>query len=227
MKILVVEDEHRLAEAIKRGLQQEKYIVDLAFDGQTGYEMALTDEYGLLVLDLMLPQMNGLDICRSLRSDGIHTPVLMLTARGRIEDKVEGFEAGADDYLAKPFAFVEFLARVKALSRRPQVTPQDKLQLADLTLDTATSQVSRGNKTLKLSKTEYALLEYLLRHQGKLLNKEQLINHVWSYEADILPNTVEVYVGYLRRKIDKDFPDSPPLLHTVRGFGYKLSTSNV
>jgi DNA-binding response OmpR family regulator len=172
----------------------------------------------------MLPKIDGLQICKKLRKEeGIHTPVLILTAKGEVEDKVEGLNSGADDYLAKPFAFTELLARIKALSRRPKQTLDPVLQVKDLSLNTLTYEVKRGGKGIKLSKTEYSLLEYLMRFKDKILTKEQIINHVWDYDADVLPNTVEVYVGYLRNKIEKPFKNKLPLIRTVRGFGYMIT----
>lgn len=222
MRILIVEDEHRIANSIKKGLEQEKYAVDAAYTGTDGYDLASTEDYDLIILDLMLPEMDGLDICRELRKKKIHTPILILTAKDSLKDKVEGLNSGADDYLAKPFAFEELLARIKALTRRPKNSLNSVLKYDDLSLNTRTYEVKRGKTTISLSKKEYSLLEYLLRHPGTVSTKEQIINHVWDYEADILPNTVEVYIGYLRNKIDKPFRKDGALIHTLRGFGYKL-----
>lgn len=222
MRILVVEDEHKIANAIKKGLEQESYAVDVGYDGEYGYDLAATEDYDAIVLDLMLPKVDGLEICRKLRRESIHTPILILTAKGQLEEKVGGLNSGADDYLVKPFAFAELLARVKALTRRPKNAVGVVLTAGDLNLDTLNFQVKRGKKEIKLSKKEFALLEYLLRHKGKILAKEQIINHVWDYDADILPNTVEVYIGYLRNKIDRPFKSKPALIQTVRGFGYKI-----
>lgn len=223
MRILVIEDEHKIANSIKKGLEIEGYAVDVAYDGTSGFDLASSEDYDVITLDLLLPGMNGVEICKKLRAEGIHTPILMLTAKGQIEDKVEGLNSGADDYLPKPFAFEELLARIKALSRRPKNSQPQKLQVGDLTLDSTTYEVKRGNKDINLSKKEFSLLEYLMRHPGQILTKEQLINHVWNYDADVLPNTVEVYVGYLRKKIDKQ---KAKLLHTIRGFGYKIDSKN-
>ncbi len=220
MRILVVEDNHKIANSIKQGLEQEAYAVDSAYDGEYGYDLAATEDYDLIVLDLMLPKMDGLEICRRLREVENHVPILILTAKGQLEDKVEGLNCGADDYLVKPFAFAELLARIRALSRRPKNNLGTKLSVGDLVLDTVNYQVSRAGKTIDLTKTEFSLLEYLMRHQGKVLSKEQIIRHVWDYNADVLPNTVEVYIGYLRNKIDKPFKEK--LIKTVRGFGYKI-----
>lgn len=223
MRILIIEDEHKIANTLKKGLEQETFAVDLAYEGITGYDLASTEDYDLIVLDLMLPGMDGLEICRKLRAEKNHTPILILTARGQLEDKVEGLNAGADDYLVKPFAFAELLARVRTLIRRPKEVVASVLTYKDLSLNTLTYEVKRGSKPVKLSNKEFSLLEFLLRHPKQIFSKEQIIGHVWNYDADILPNTVEVYIGYLRNKIDRPFPQKPALIHTVRGFGYKIS----
>jgi two-component system, OmpR family, response regulator len=220
MKILLVEDEHRIAQSIKKGLEQERMAVDVAYDGIEGYDLASAEEYDLIILDLMLPGMSGLEICSKLRQNKKHTPILILTARGQVEDKVEGLNKGADDYLTKPFAFEELLARIKALVRRPINVNEEILTVDNLSLNTSNFEVIRDKKEIKLSSKEYALLEFLMRHPKQILSKEQIMNHVWSYETDILPNTIEVYIRNLRNKIDKGF--SYPLIQTVRGFGYKL-----
>jgi two-component system copper resistance phosphate regulon response regulator CusR len=223
MRVLVVEDEHKIANSIKKGLEQESFAVDVAYNGEQGYDLAASEDYDAIILDLMLPKIDGLDVCKKLRKEeNIHTPILILTAKGEVNDRVKGLNSGADDYLAKPFAFSELLARLKALTRRPKQTLDTILKAGDLTLNTLTYEVKRGSKLIELSKTEYALLEYLMRQNDKILTKEQIINHVWDYDADILPNTVEVYIGYLRNKIDKPFKNKKPLIHTVRGFGYRL-----
>jgi len=221
MRILLVEDEHKIAASLKKGLEQESYAVDIAFDGTTGLDLALTEDYDLMVLDRLLPEIDGIEICKKIREKGIHTPVLMLTAKGQVQDKVEGLDAGADDYLTKPFAFEELLARIRALIRRPKDNLGQILKINDLTLNTTTYEVKREGKRIDLSSKEFSLLEFLLRHPNQILSKEQIINHVWDYESDILPNTVEVYIGYLRNKIDKPF-NNLHLLHTIRGFGYKI-----
>jgi DNA-binding response OmpR family regulator len=222
MRILVVEDEHKIAGAIKRGLEQESYAADVAYDGDEGLSSALTDEYDVIVLDRMLPGLlDGSDICKEVRANGIRTPIIMLTAKDKIGDRVEGLNAGADDYLIKPFAFEELLARIRALMRRPQDHIGNILSIDDLSLDTQTYEVKRSGRRIQLSQREYALLEYLLRNQNRILSKANIISHVWDYDADILPNTLEVYIGYLRAKIEKPFR-GPELIHTVRGFGYKL-----
>ncbi|HEX7042662.1 MAG TPA: response regulator transcription factor [Patescibacteria group bacterium] len=222
MKLLLVEDEHKIAASIKKGLEQETYTVDVVYDGTSGLDLALTEEYDLIILDRLLPEIDGVEICRQIREKGNHTPILMLTAKGQLQDRLEGFKAGADDYLIKPFAFEELLARIRALSRRPKKSISNILSCSDLTLDTDAFEVKRDKKFIQLSSKEFALLEYLMRHPNKTLTKEQIISHVWNYDADILPNTVEVYIGYLRSKIDRNFPMLPKLIHTVRGFGYKI-----
>lgn len=222
MRILVVEDERKIANSIKKGLQQEAFTVDVAYTGSDGYDLAASEAYDVIVLDILLPGINGLDICTKLRSQHIHTPILLLTAKGQVSDRVTGLNSGADDYLPKPFAFEELLARIRALSRRPPQTTGSVLSCADLTLNTTSFEVMRNRALILLSSKEYSLLEYLLRHPRQVLTKDQIIGHVWSYDSDVLPNTVEVYIGYLRQKIDKPFPNSPSLIHTVRGFGYKL-----
>lgn len=222
MRILVVEDEHRIANTIKKGLEQERYAVDVAYTGTDGWDLAATEEYDLIILDLMLPGMDGVTLCKNLRQKQIHTPVLMLTAKGQVRDKVEGLDAGADDYLAKPFAFTELLARIRALSRRPKESLNTKLSIKDLEIDPKTFQVVRSGKEVTLSSKEFSLLQYLVRNANRVLSKDQIIAHVWNYDADILPNTVEVYIRNLRNKIDKPFTHSSPLIHTLRGFGYKL-----
>ena len=223
MKILVIEDEHLIANSLKKGLEQEKYTVDVAFDGVEGYDLASSGDYDLILLDLMLPGLDGLSICKKLRQENNHTPILMLTAKSQLEDKIIGLNSGADDYLTKPFAFEELLARIRALSRRPQKTNGKVLTVGDLSLDTVTYEVKRGNKDIQLSSKEYSLLECLIRHANQILNKDQLIQYVWSYESDILPNTVEVYIRNLRQKIDIPFKNKSPLIKTIRGFGYKIS----
>ncbi|HEX21612.1 MAG TPA: response regulator transcription factor [Actinobacteria bacterium] len=222
MRILVVEDERKLAKTIKKGLEQESFAVDIAFDGGYGYDLASTEDYDVVILDLMLPKLNGIDICRRLRQNQIQIPIIMLTAKSQLEDKVNGLNSGADDYLAKPFAFTELLARIKALGRRPKVSLGTELEVEDLSLNTLTHEVKRDGRGIKLSRTEFALLEYLMRNKDKTLTKNQLIEHVWDYDADVLPNTVEVYIGYLRNKIDKPFKNKAALIQTVRGFGYKV-----
>ena len=226
MRILIIEDEQKIANALKKGLEQEHFAVDVAYDGTEGYGMAATESYDLIVLDRMLPgALDGIAVCKKLREQKRRLPVLMLTARGQVHERVEGLQAGADDYLVKPFAFEELLARVQALLRRPELAVEAVLKIDDLVLDTVSYAVTRGGKSISLSSKEYMLLEYLMRHPDRTLTKDAIIAHVWDYDADILPNTVEVYIGYLRNKIDKPF-NRPALIHTVRGFGYKLSKNS-
>lgn len=217
MKVLVVEDEHRIANTIKKGLEQERFAVDLAYDGTEGFDLASSEDYDAIILDLMLPGMDGLTICKELRKKQIHTPILMLTAKSQTSDKVTGLDSGADDYLTKPFSFEELVARIRALSRRPKSALSTKLAVGNLSLDTTTFAISRSGKNILLSSKEFALLEYLMRNSGKILSKDQIIGHIWDYDADILPNTVEVYVRNLRNKLGK-----PDLITTLRGFGYKI-----
>jgi DNA-binding response OmpR family regulator len=222
MRILIIEDEHKIARAIKDGLEEESYAADISFDGQEGLNAARYEEYDLIILDRMLPGgMDGTEICETLRREGNHTPILILTARDQVRDRVQGLNAGADDYLVKPFSFEELLARVKALLRRPHETLGEELQVGDLTLNTISHEIRREGKNISLSSKEYALLEYLMRNKNKVLSKHNIITHVWDFDADILPNTVEVFVAYLRAKIDKPFAGNS-LLQTVRGFGYKI-----
>ena len=221
MKILIVEDEHKIAQNIKQGLEQENHVANIAYDGLEGYDYASTEDYDVIILDLMLPQMDGIKLCQKLRAEKNHTPVLMLTAKDQVIDKVTGLNTGADDYMAKPFAFTELLARINALSRRPKKTISNTLTYQDISLNTVNYEVTRNNQVLNLSRKEFALLEYFLRHQGKIINKSELIANVWDYDADILPNTVEVYIGYLRNKLGKPNP-----IKTIRGFGYKLEIKN-
>ncbi len=224
MRILVVEDEHKIANAIKKGLVQEKFAVDVAYDGDEGLAMALDEEYDVVVLDRMLPgEVNGVGILKRMRLANIHTPVLFLTAKDQIVDRVEGLNMGADDYLVKPFAFTELLARIRALLRRAPESQGSELQYADLVLDPVNFTVKRSGRLVNLTSKEFALLEYMMRNPDRILTKENIIAHVWDYDADILPNTVEVYIGYLRGKIDKPF-EGPALIRTQRGFGYKFGT---
>ena len=222
MRILIIEDDRKIARAIKKGLEHEAFAVDTAADYQEGLGLAVAQEYDLLILDRVLPGFNeGLDVCREVRRRGMEIPILMLTAKDKIEERVEGLKSGADDYLVKPFAFEELLARVRALLRRPQRIVDEILKVSDLTLNTGTFKAERAGVEIPLSKTEYALLEYLMRNENIVLSRESIISHVWDYDADVLPNTVEVYIGYLRSKVDKPFRGKS-LIHTVRGFGYMI-----
>lgn len=221
MRILIIEDDHKIANAIKKGLEQESFAADVIYEGKEGLGQALTESYDLLILDRMLPGVDGIKICRAIRDQGLHYPVLILTAKDKIADRVAGLNFGADDYLIKPFAFEELLARIRALLRRPHTLYDTVLQVNDLIMNPQKFEVSRNNKQIRLSGKEFALLEYLMRNPGRILTKDNIISHVWDYDADILPNTVEVYIGYLRNKIDKPFP-GPELIQTVRGFGYQV-----
>lgn len=220
MKVLVVEDEHKIAHALKRGLEQERYSVEVVYDGDSGLAAVLGDAYDVIVLDRMLPgSVDGVEICKQARSNGVQTPILFLTAKDHVRDRVEGLDAGADDYLVKPFSFEELLARLRALLRRPQDTLDGILEVGDITLDAAHYVVTRAGTPVQLSRREFTLLEYLMRNSGRVLSKDTIMNHVWDFDADILPNTVEVYMGYLRNKLEKPF-EGPTYIQTVRGFGY-------
>ena len=223
MKALIIEDEPKIANAISRGLKYENFITEVYNDGESGLAAALGDDYDIMIFDRMLPGVEGVEITKQVRQANIKTPILLLTAKSQIRDRVEGLNAGADDYLVKPFSFEELLARVRALLRRPTDTTNNILTVGDLSLDTTCYEVRRGKKRIKLTKTEYSLLEYLMRNADTVISKDKLIGHVWDFDADILPNTVEAYIGSLRRKIDKPFK-GPCLIHTYRGFGYKIGT---
>lgn len=222
MRILIIEDEHKIANSIRKGLEQEMFAVDVAYDGTTGYDLAIGEEYDAIIIDRLLPGIDGVTICKNLRENNIHTPILFLTAKGQVEDRIEGLNAGADDYVTKPFAFEELLARVRALLRRPKKTVGFILQVEDLSLDTNIHIVQRQGKKIALSAKEFALLEYMIRHPHRVLTKNQIIHHVWDYDANILPNTVEAFIKLLRNKIDRPFPSSKQLIYTVRGIGYKI-----
>jgi DNA-binding response OmpR family regulator len=224
MHILVVEDEKRLANLVRRALEEEGNVVDVSFDGAEGLDMAEATDYDLIVLDLMLPHMDGIEVCRRLRAEGKDARILMLTARDAIEDRVTGLESGADDYLIKPFSFAELLARVKALSRRQiQAHAEEELSSGDLVLDLERREARRGDKVIELTAKEFQLLEYLMRNSGRVLTRTQILDHVWGYNFDSFSNVVDIYVHYLRNKIDRDFPE--PLIKTVRGVVYTLKAS--
>lgn len=224
MRVLLVEDEHKIARALERALKQEHYAIDVSYDGDDGYAMATTEPYDIAIIDRMIPgEYDGLGIVKAMREQGIHTPVLLLTALGSVNDRTTGLDSGADDYLIKPFALEELLARIRALLRRPTEQQATVLTVGDLTLDPRQSSVTRAGMPIELTSKEFGLLEYLMRNPGRALTKDAIIAHVWDYDADILPNTVEVYIKYLRRKID--LPFKRPLIKTVRGFGYKLEAS--
>lgn len=222
MRILVVEDEHRIAHSLQKGLEQEKYAVDIAYTGTEGYDLAASEEYDLIILDIMLPEMDGITICKKIREQKIHTPILLLTAKSQVHDKVQGLDTGADDYLTKPFSFEEFLARVRALVRRKGTETQLELSVDDLSMNIKRFEVKRGGTTITLTNKEFSLLEFLMMKKGAIVTKDQIIQHVWNFDANILPNTVEVYVKKLRDKIDGQFPEKKQLIKTVRGFGYRL-----
>jgi DNA-binding response OmpR family regulator len=221
MHILVVEDEQRLAALLRRVLVAERHVVDIAVDGSSGLHQATGDSYDLIILDRMLPEMDGLEICRAVRAHNSGVPVLMLTARGAVEDRVAGLDAGADDYLVKPFAMQELLARVRALLRRGRAPESDgRLKVADLTLDLVRHEARRGSQVIELTAKEFALLEFLMRHPGQVLTRAQIVDHVWRYDLDALSNVVDIYIHYLRNKIDRGF--SRQLITTVRGVGYRI-----
>lgn len=223
MRILIVEDEPKIASAIKRGLEGEAFSVDIVADGDSGLSYAESGDYDLLVLDWMLPgSLDGKQLCETLRKNGNTIPILMLTARDSVGAKVAGLNGGADDYLAKPFSFDELVARIHALLRRPQILNGTKLTAGKLSLEPTTKQVVHDEKPVRLTAKEYGLLEYLLRNKDRVISKDELITHVWSDDDDILPNTVEVYIGYLRNKIDRPFKKN--YVQTIRGFGYKIAS---
>jgi two-component system, OmpR family, copper resistance phosphate regulon response regulator CusR len=220
MRLLVVEDEKKVAGFIKKGLEEEGYAVDVAADGKTGLEMALDRVHDLIILDIQLPKMDGLSVLNALRREKVAIPVLLLTVRATIEDKVLGLDAGADDYLTKPFAFQELVARVRALLRRRTEGKRPVLQIADITLDPARRTVLRGNQKIDLTTREFALLDYLMRNEGRVLTRTMISEHVWDYDFDSETNVIDVYVNYLRKKIDSDREEK--LIHTVRGVGYMM-----
>jgi heavy metal response regulator len=220
VRILVVEDERRIAAFVKRGLEEEHYAVDVAYDGEEALDWAAVVDYDLILLDILLPKKDGIQVCRELRDRGSKVPILMLTARDAVEDRVRGLDSGADDYLVKPFAFQELLARIRALLRRHGEVKTTQLQVADLVLDTVTHRATRAGQVIELTAREYALLEFLMRHPRQVLSRTQIAEHVWDYDFFSTSNVVDVYVGYLRRKIDRDF--YVKLIQTVRGAGYKI-----
>jgi DNA-binding response OmpR family regulator len=222
LHILVVEDEQKLATLLRRVLSEERHTVDVANDGPSGLDLAESDTYDLVILDVMLPGIDGVEVCRQMRGDGVKTPVLMLTARGSVDDKVAGLKSGADDYLVKPFAMAELQARVDALLRRRShgFDSSTELVAGDLELDLVRHEVRRGGRIIELTAKEFALLEYLMRNPGQVLTRTQITDHVWRYDLDALSNVVDTYIHYLRDKIDRGF--SHPLIKTVRGVGYKV-----
>ncbi len=220
MRILIVEDEAKVASFIKRGLEEEHYAVDVAEDGKEAVSLVDSYDYDLAILDIMLPEIDGLSVLSHIRSVGKAMPVVLLTAKDLVEDKVKGLDMGADDYITKPFAFEELLARIRVLLRRGKPEESLKLSIADLVLDPVTHKVTRDNKEINLTAKEYGLLEYLLRNQGRVLTRTMISEHVWDIKHDTFTNVIDVYINYLRNKIDKGF--SKKLLHTIRGVGYKL-----
>ena len=222
MRLLVIEDERKIARVITESLKREKYAVDAAYDGEEGFNLADSQPYDLLIVDRMLPGLEGAEIVKKLRENGKNMPILFLTALSTTEDKTLGLDVGADDYLTKPFAIDELLARVRALLRRPPIQQPDILKIDDLKIDKQQQTVTRAGKNIDLTNKEYALLEYLIQHPNQILSKETLIDHVWDFDADILPNNVEAYIKNLRQKIDKPFKKQ--LIKTVRGFGYKIES---
>ena len=221
MRVLLVEDEPRIAGFIRRGLSEQGYAVDLATDGEEALDWPGVVDFDLIILDVMLPVRDGIDVCATLRQRGVAIPVLMLTAKDAVEDRVRGLDSGADDYLVKPFAFAELLARVRALARRPPVAQGTRLQVDELSLDTATHAVERGGEAIELTTKEYAILEYLMRHPNQVLTRTMIAEHVWNYDFDNASNVIDVHIRNLRRKIDARF--ATKLIHTVRGAGYRIA----
>jgi DNA-binding response OmpR family regulator len=225
MRVLIVEDERRLAGIIKRGLLEEGYSVDNAFDGEEAEYAAENTPYALIILDIMLPKKDGFSVCRELRSKKVNIPILILTAKDSIEDRVKGLDSGADDYLVKPFAFSELLARVRALLRRQVLSKTNKLEVAGLTMDTLTHEVWRGNKYIELTAKEYSILEYFMRHPNVVITRTMIEENVWNYEFDGVSNIIDVYLRRLRSKIDGEEGDS--LIQTIRGAGYRLKSHEI
>lgn len=225
MRILLVEDEPRMANVIAKGLREQSYAVDVAEDGEAGLYQSSINDYDLIVLDVLLPHRDGYEVCRELRTRGDATPILMLTARATVDDRLTGFEAGADDYLTKPFSFRELLARIHALLRRDSKLRPDVLEIEDLIVDSASHRVFRANHHVELTAKEYALLEYLARHKGQLVSRAEIAAHVWDQSFDPFSNTIEVYMNRLRKKIDGNH--SLKLLHTRRGEGYILESRSL
>jgi len=220
MRILLVEDDRKIAGFVQRGLREEGFLVDVARDGDEGFTLASSGDYDVVVLDLLLPGRGGLEVCRQLRAQGVTVPILMLTAKDALDDKVEGLDSGADDYLTKPFAFEELLARLRALLRRSRTSAPAVLRVADLVLDPLSRTVTRGGRTVELTQREFQLLSLLMRHPGQVLSRTVLLNRIWGYDFDGQTSVLEAYIRLLRRKIDAGHP--VPLIHTVRGAGYVL-----
>jgi len=221
MRVLLVEDEPKIADFVQRGLTEEGHAVDVATDGEEGLEWTSIAEFDVIILDVMLPVVDGLMVCRTLRERGIATPVLMLTAKDAVEDRVSGLDSGADDYLVKPFAFAELLARLRALARRQPVATGTSLAIGDLALDTTTREVARGGRLIELTTKEYAILEYLMRHPNQVLTRTMIAEHVWNYDFDNASNVIDVHIRNLRRKVDEATDEK--LIRTVRGAGYRLA----
>jgi len=220
MTILVVEDEIKITRFVKKGLEMEHFTVETAYDGKEGLEKAEVNNYDLIILDIMLPEIDGVEVCRRLRENKVETPIIMLTARDTIEDRIKGLDVGADDYLIKPFAFGELVARIRALLRREKTVKSTKLQVGDLTLDPATHEVYRAGKEIPLSSKEYRLLDYMLRRPGQVCTRTMIGEHIWGYNFTDDSNVIDVYISYLRKKIDKGHGNK--LIHTVRDVGYKI-----
>lgn len=220
MRILVVEDERKVASFIKRGLEEERYIVETASDGEEGLRLAMENEFDALVLDVMLPKLDGYSIVRALRAEGRATPILMLTARGTMEDRVQGLDLGADDYLTKPFHFEELAARLRSILRRSSTEKTTRLQVGDLELDLVTHFAYREGKEIELTTKEYALLEYLLRNRGRILSRSMIMQHVWKHNFDPESNIIDVYIKRLRQKIER--PEQPQIIQSIRGVGYRV-----
>jgi DNA-binding response OmpR family regulator len=220
MRILIAEDDRKVAGFLKKGLKEERYAVDVCYDGEEALFQAQVNQYDLIILDVMLPKKNGFAVCKAIREEGILSPILMLTARDQLEDKVRGLREGADDYLTKPFAFEELLARIQALLRRTQDYKTKTLKVGDLELDPVSRKITREGKPVTLTGKEYALLEYLMRNKARVITQSMIIDHVWDMNYDGLSNVVNVYINHLREKIDKGF--SQKYIHTIRGVGYKI-----
>jgi DNA-binding response OmpR family regulator len=222
MKVLICEDDARMARALKRALEEELHAVQVVEDGEAALELGADPGLDVIILDIMLPDLDGFEVCRRLRADGVHTPILILTARGEVSDRVSGLDAGADDYLAKPFALPELLARLRALTRRNArgIESLPKLQVGDLTLDPTIHCAIRGDREIYLTVKEFLLLELLMRHKGQVLRRSQILDHVWDFDTELTSNVVDTYMHYLRRKIDKGFDQQ--LIQTIRGVGYRL-----
>lgn len=225
MTILVVEDEIKISKFIRKGLEMEHYTVDTAYDGEEALEKVQINNYDVIILDIMIPKINGIEVCRQIRENKIDTPVIMLTAKDTVDDRVKGLDVGADDYLTKPFAFGELVARIRALLRREKMVKPTKLEIADLVLDPQTHEVHRGGKEIPLSSKEYKLLDYMMRRPGHVCTRTMIGEHIWGYNFTDDSNVIDVYISYLRKKIDSGFKSR--LLHTVRDVGYKIQDKSI